>query len=430
MIAIARRIAAWMSSLKVAISLLIIIAICSSIGTTIPQNEPLDTYINLYRENNWLGILNGELIILLQLNKVYSSFWFLSLLIWLSFALMICSWRRQWPILKSAFTWIDYTQTRQIDKLSVSKIIQVINIEESLMKLSNRLDSQGWSVQEKRGRIAARKGVIGRAGPPIIHLGLVLIMIGAGFGALTGERIERFLEPGNSLNLINQDGINELTFKLKEFNIDRDPSGRPEQFQSILELINNENKEVKFLETSVNHPLRLKGMTIYQADWSLSRITIQLGNGTRVELPLKKLPELGEEIWGVVLPTTEEGKSPILLSASNEKGPVKVFNEKGELLASLRPSGGLKEIKGIQMQVIGIGTQSGLILKRDPGVPFVYCGFGITLMGGFLSLIATKQLWAVSDLSKNNVHIGGLSNRDLIGLSNEIPELIDVFSKI
>ena len=35
-----------------------------------------------------------------------------------------------------------------------------------------------------------------------------------------------------------------------------------------------------------------------------------------------------------------------------------------------------------------------MLLKQDPGVPLVYLGFAVLLIGGGLSLIATRQLWA------------------------------------
>ena len=57
-------------------------------------------------------------------------------------------------------------------------------------------------MQEKSGRLSARKGVIGRVGPMLIHLGIILLMIGATLGSLQGQKIEQFLNPGRSLDLL------------------------------------------------------------------------------------------------------------------------------------------------------------------------------------------------------------------------------------
>ena len=53
----------------------------------------------------------------------------------------------------------------------------------------------------------------------------------------------------------------KIFFNNAEFNIQRDPAGRPEQFRSKLELFEPALGEYKTREISVNHPLRFKGMT-------------------------------------------------------------------------------------------------------------------------------------------------------------------------
>ena len=113
-----RRIINWLSSLKVAIVILLLIALASGLGTSLPQNAPLSDYLTKYESNKFLGLFNGQLIINLQLNHVYSSLWFLFLLTWLSISLIICSWKRQLPSLRKAMKWIDYKDPKQIQKLA------------------------------------------------------------------------------------------------------------------------------------------------------------------------------------------------------------------------------------------------------------------------------------------------------------------------
>tara|TARA_Y100001968_G_scaffold312148_1_gene334989 strand:+ start:18846 stop:20138 length:1293 start_codon:yes stop_codon:yes gene_type:complete len=416
----------WLSNLKIAISLLFLIAIASSLGTAIPQGEIAQFYLDKYQENPWLGLIKGDLILSLQFDQVYSSYWFFFLLIWLGTALMICSWRRQWPMLQSAMRWIDYKSSNQIKKLILAKTIQVEENVNAIEKLSSLLKQKGWKVNERTGRLSARKGVIGRVGPLLVHLGLILLMIGSILGVLNGQKTEVFLSPGKSLDILSPDKQNQLKLKLNEFEIQRDSLGRPEQFRSKLQL-NQTQQEPIFKETSVNHPLRYRGITIYQADWALAAITVQIGGSPKIQLPLSRFPELGDQIWGVVIPTTQEGENPILISLSSEKGPARVFKEDGSLITSLLPGGDSKDILGVSIQITDVLASSGILLKRDPGVPIVYSGFAITLIGGLLSVIATRQLWAVFEKKKQSLHIGGLCNRNLTAFANELPILLKPF---
>ena len=176
----------WLSSLKIAILLLLLIAISCASGTIIPQQESDQFYYDNFNKKPLLGVLNGNLLLLFELNHIYTSSWFLLLLIWLALALAVCSFRRQLPILKSALNWIDYKSPRQISKLSIAQEIKADNASESLEKLTINLKKKGWNVKETNGRIAARQGVVGRLGPILIHLGMILLMIGATYGALNG----------------------------------------------------------------------------------------------------------------------------------------------------------------------------------------------------------------------------------------------------
>ena len=412
----------WLSSLKIAILLLLLIAISCAAGTLIPQQESNQFYYDNFNKNPFLGIINANILLLFEFDHVYTSFWFLFLLIWLGLALSVCSFRRQLPILKSALNWIDYNSPRQIAKLSVAQTIVTNNYSKSLEKIKINLKKQGWNMKETDGRIAARQGVIGRLGPILIHLGMILLMIGATYGSLNGKTIEKFLAPGRSIDLLNNNEEKGLTIELKKFKIERDPQGRAEQYRSIVNVIepngNNQSKEI-----SVNYPLRYKGLTLYQADWALAAITIQIGNSPKLQVPIEPIPQLGEQVWGTIIPTNKDGKDPILVTVDSELGPVNIYDSDGKLLTTISTNEEEK-VKEALIKIINIIPSSGLLLKHDPGVPLVYSSFAIILIGGSLSIISTKKIWVLHEKEKSLIYIGGLSNRNLSGLSKELPKLI------
>ena len=97
-------------------------------------------------------------------------------------------------------------------------------------------------------------------------------------------------------------------------------------------------------------------------------------------------------------------------------------DEDGTRLALLRPGGEAVDVKGLPLRVASVLPASGLLLKRDPGVPLVYLGFAVTLIGGGLSLVATRQLWAIA--TKEQLHVGGICNRNLTAFAMELPTLL------
>ncbi len=411
----------WLSSLKIAILLLLLIAISCAAGTLIPQQESDLFYYDNFNENPFLGMINGNILLFFGFNHVYTSFWFLFLLIWLGLALAVCSFKRQLPILKSALKWIDYKSPRQIAKLSIAQTIVTNNYSESLEKIKINLKKQGWNVKETNGRIAARQGVIGRLGPILIHLGMILLMIGATYGSLNGKTIEKFLAPGRSIDLLNNNEEKGLTIELQKFQIERDPQGRAEQYRSIVNIVepngSNQSKEI-----SVNYPLRYKGLTLYQADWSLAAITIQIENSPKLQIPIEHIPELGEQVWGAIIPTKKDGKDPILVTVDNELGPASIYDSDGTFLTIVSNNKEAK-VRDTLIKIINIIPSSGLLLKYDPGVPFVYTSFAIILVGGSLSIISTKKIWVLHEEGKSIIYIGGLSNRNLSGFSKELPKI-------
>ena len=108
------------SSLRFAISLIIFIAFTSGIGTFIPQGSSKQYYSDNFDSAPIFGFLDGEKVLKLQLDHIYTSFWFLFTLILLCISLAACSFRRQIPSLKASLKWIEYKSEKKFSKLQLS----------------------------------------------------------------------------------------------------------------------------------------------------------------------------------------------------------------------------------------------------------------------------------------------------------------------
>ncbi len=80
-------------------------------------------------------------------------------------ALILCSWRRQWPALQAALRWIDYRSPRQLSKLTVAETVALPEPEAALERLAALLQRRDGRCSAQEHRLAARKGVLGRVGP-------------------------------------------------------------------------------------------------------------------------------------------------------------------------------------------------------------------------------------------------------------------------
>ena len=412
------------SSLKFAILLIIFIAISSSIGTFIPQGNNQQEYIDFYNETPIFGFINGNGVLKLQLDHIYTSNWFLLSLVLLCISLAACSFRRQIPSLKAALKWTDYKNEKNFYKLQLIHNYEINRDGDHISKANSVLRKNGWNISKFENRLSARKGLVGKLGPIIVHIGLIILLIGSAYGNFISQSKEQFLRKGESLDLINESTYSKVTIKLKNFLIERESDGKPKQFISNLDFYSEKPKLNEIKTTKVNHPIRYKGLTIYQADWSISNIVIEIDD-ILYQLQLKPIPEIGDQIWGLLLELGSEKKKNYLLTIDNENGPLKIssIEDFSESFAYLNNDP--IEINSSKLSLKKIIPSSGLIIKNDPSIPFIYSSFILIILGTILSLIPTNQIWILFNADSNKLFIGGLSNRNLLGFKKEFLKLSD-----
>ena len=412
------------SSLKFAILLIIFIAISSSIGTFIPQGNNQQEYIDFYNETPIFGFINGNGVLKLQLDHIYTSNWFLLSLVLLCISLAACSFRRQIPSLKAALKWTDYKNEKNFYKLQLIQNYEINQDGDHISKANSVLRKNGWNISKFENRLSARKGLVGKLGPIVVHIGLIILLIGSAYGNFISQSKEQFLRKGESLDLINESTYSKVTIKLKNFLIERESDGKPKQFISNLDFYSEKPKLNEIKTTKVNHPIRYKGLTIYQADWSISNIVIEIDD-ILYQLQLKPIPEIGDQIWGLLLELGSEKKKNYLLTIDNENGPLKIssIEDFSESFAYLNNDP--IEINSSKLSLKKIIPSSGLIIKNDPSIPFIYSSFILIILGTILSLIPTNQIWILFNADSNKLFIGGLSNRNLLGFKKEFLKLSD-----
>ena len=429
---ILRRFIGVIANLKLAIVLLLAIALVSIAGTVIEQAETLSFYQQNYPETPALyGFLTWKVILAWGLNHVYSTWWYLSLLILFGTSLTACTFTRQLPALKAARKWKYYQQPKQFEKLALSAELERGSVE----SLAALLERQNYRVWQQDNALYARKGIIGRIGPIVVHLGMLIVLTGGLWGIFTGFFAQERIASGNIFKITNiiESGPlsaaqipDDWSVKVNRFWIDYTDSGDIDQFYSDLSVISDSGTEVKRETIHVNKPLRYDGVTIYQTNWSIAAVRVQLNNSPIFQLPVAKLDTLGAgNIWGTWIPTKPDLSSGVSMLIKDLQGTALIYNQQGELTSAIRIGQSI-ELDGIKIKLIDIIGSTGLQIKADPGVPIVYTGFALLMIGVVMSYFSHSQVWA---LEADSFYFGAKTNRAQVSFEREILDVIDTLNE-
>ena len=424
-----RRFVGIVANLKLAIILLLVIAIVSITGTVIEQAETLEFYQQNYPEAPALyGFLTWKVIMAWGLNHVYSTWWYLSLLIFFGTTLTACTFTRQLPALKAARKWKYYQKPKQFEKLALSTELN----QGSIKSLVPLLEQQNYQVWQQDNALYARKGIIGRIGPIVVHIGMLTVLAGGMWGIFTGFFAQEMIASGNTFqvkNIIESGPLSashiptDWAVRVNRFWIDYTENGDIDQFYSDLSVIGDRGVELKRETIHVNKPLRYDGVTLYQTNWSIAAVQVKLNNSPIFQLPVAKLDTQNTgNIWGTWIPTKPDMSSGVSLLVKDLQGTALIYNQQGELTSAIR-IGQSVEANGINLKLINIIGSTGLQIKADPGVPIVYSGFALLMIGVVMSYFSHSQIWALEN--DNDFYFGGKTNRAQVSFEREMLNLID-----
>ncbi|MCF0108569.1 MAG: cytochrome c biogenesis protein ResB [Erysipelotrichaceae bacterium] len=230
----------YLKSMQFGVLLLILICIISVAGSLIPQNEPAMTYVNLYPDHYGL-------IFSLQLDRVFTSWYFIVLAVLLFVNMTLCTINRlrglnKMPdMVEVAFKAIPDQPLDPEQREEVIKVLEKLHCQKT----------------EKDGKIVFERNRIGRYGTFVAHLGILLTLVFFAGVLYLPRTVDMSCYPKESIFLDDGTSIYVDSFAIEA------EDGKLD-YRSDIEVTLPDGRKSGLKTIRVNHPLTFGKYKIYQ----------------------------------------------------------------------------------------------------------------------------------------------------------------------
>lgn len=231
----------YMRSMRFGILLLCLIAACSVAGTVIPQGREVAWYAQNYPSAH-------PLILTFRLNRVFESWYFITLLALLCLNLSLCSLLRIRTVVRAS---------RGEAERAAAMPDTVLLRPEGVEKLRAWLEDRHCRSVELDGAAVYRKNGIGRYGTFLLHLSILLTLVFGALALYTPTVTDQSCMPGESIILEDGTEIHVLDFHIT------DETGRLD-YRSHVQVTLPDGRRSEEAELSVNHPFSFGAYKLFQ----------------------------------------------------------------------------------------------------------------------------------------------------------------------
>ena len=188
----------YLRSMRFGILLLCLIAACSVAGTVIPQGREIAWYAQNYPSAH-------PTILMLRLNRVFESWYFVTLLVLLCLNLSLCSLLRIRAVVRAS-----HGETERAAAMPDTVLLNPEGVE----KLRAWLEDRHCRSEELDGAVVYRRNGIGRYGTFLIHLSILLTLVFGALALYTPTVTDQSCMPGESIFLEDGTEIHVLDFHI------------------------------------------------------------------------------------------------------------------------------------------------------------------------------------------------------------------------
>lgn len=438
------------ASVRLAIVLIFLIALAAVIGSLIqqegayPSSLPPEIYYPLEYGTY------GEVMYKLGFTRMYTSWWFLSLLVLIGINLIVCSIDRFVPLIKTLRNPKVSRSRRFISSRSVHAQLKTDRPAEQALDITlNRFSNERYSVKRDGQTAYADKGRWGRYGPYVTHIGLLLLLLATLGMAVPGWYHDEFfwVAEGETVRVPHTDFL----VRNDRFSIDFYDDGRPSLFQTDAVIVEH-GQEQHAGAIRVNEPLVYNRVNLLQASYefklgqtsfelmrsndaggepvSIGILNIDMLNPapeyvidehTTIQL-LNYFPDFAmDPNLGPISQSPEPLNPAFILQVHHADEPAVPM-----ILFVLQPDlvlPGLESPYSFRLDDVDIVARSGLVSHKNLALPYIYTGLGITVFGVFLSFyLYHRRVWI--RFEGGFIDIGAASNKHPISLEREMARIV------
>ena len=416
----------FVADLRFSILILLLISFFSIAGTIIEQDQSIEIYKENYPFTNPVfGFLTWDRILQFGLDHVYKTWWFFVLIFLFGLSLISCTFLQQLPSLKIARRCQFFRKKSQFYHLkNFTTLNNLKNL--SFNKILSRIKQNQYSVFQQKNIVYCYKGLIGRIAPILVHLSMILVLLGTIIGSLFGFKAQEMVPKTENFHIQNVLTNGQLTIipttsaRINDFWITYTKNKTVAQFYSDISILNSQGNETQRKTISVNYPLIYENIYYYQTDWNLIGLRFQTANDEIIEYPLLNLLKNQNKVWLTWISTNNSLNEGMIALIDNLEGYCSIYSETGKFLGNIE----LNETVNFKqpLTLLEIISSTGLQVKTDPGIPFIYIGFLFLMLSTLISYITYSQIWIIKKNQK--LFIGGTTNRAVFDFELEFFKII------
>ena len=387
-----RKLWIFMRSMRFGILLLILIAVCSVIGSVIPQGREIASYAETYPNTH-------PAMLALQLHDIFKSWYFLLLTALLCLNLTLCSVVRISSVAREGKTLLQ----------SMARLPDAVMLpEEKLRRIEEHLAGRGCQKTEIDGVRVYTKHRIGRYGSFLTHLAILLTVLFGAAGLYLPRTVDADCMPGDSVSLADGltggGGTARVSFAVDSFRTS-DAEGKLDYASELT--ITLPDGRSRTGEIRVNHPMSFGAYKVYQQTFgtagSVTVVNAADGGSDTFLLPDPAFLTLDGHngVWVLALYPdyyrTPEGEiTPT--GARNGEYPNPVYflqlSEDGENTPAFAFPGETMELAGLRYEFNEPARYPGLRVKYTPPAvnTLLFASFALMIAGLYITFFLPPVL--------------------------------------